>query len=105
LIYAICSHADYLADRFPRVGLLDKALYACDELVGFITAVSAVRPEGYAGMQASSVIKKLKQKSFAAAVNREDIARGAEDLGVPLPEHIQWVIDALAEESPQWKTA
>ena len=94
VIYAIKSHADYLPDC-PRVSRLDKTLYACDELAGFITAVAMVRPEGIAGMQASSVKKKLKAKGFAAAVSREDIARGAEDLGVPLDEHIQFVIDAL----------
>lgn len=94
VIYAIKSHADYLPDC-PRVSLLDKALYACDELAGFITAVALMRPEGIIGMQASSVKKKLKQKSFAAAVSREDIARGAEDLGVPLDKHIQFVIDAM----------
>lgn len=94
VIYAIKSHADYLPDC-PRVSRLDKALYACDELAGFITALAIVRPEGLAGMQTGSVKKKLKQKSFAAAVNRDDIVRGAEDLGVPLDEHIQFVIDAM----------
>ncbi len=94
VIYAIKSHADYLTDC-PRVSRLDKTLYACDELAGFITAVAMVRPEGIAGMQTSSVKKKLKAKGFAAAVNREDITRGADDLGVPLDEHIQFVIDAM----------
>jgi len=94
VIYAIKSHADYLTDC-PRVSRLDKTLYACDELAGFVTAVAMVRPEGIAGMQASSVKKKLKAKGFAAAVSREDIARGAEDLGVPLDEHIQFVIEAM----------
>jgi putative nucleotidyltransferase with HDIG domain len=94
VIYAIKSHADYLPDC-PRVSKLDKTLYACDELAGFIGAVAMVRPEGIAGMQASSVKKKLKQKSFAAAVKREDIVAGAADLGVDLDEHIQFVIDAL----------
>lgn len=94
VIYAIKSHADYLTDC-PRRSRLDKALYACDELAGFVTAVAMVRPERLAGMQASSVRKKLKQKSFAAAVNRDDIRRGAEDLGVDLDEHIQFVIDAM----------
>ena len=79
----------------PRVSLLDKTLYACDELAGFITACAVVRPERIAGLQAKSVRKKMKQKSFAAAVNRDDITRGAEDLGVELNEHIQFVIDAL----------
>lgn len=94
VIYAIKSHADYLPDC-PRVSRLDKTLYACDELAGFISAVAMVRPEGIAGMQTASVKKKLKQKGFAAGVKREDIARGADDLGVPLDEHIQFVIDAM----------
>jgi len=100
VIYAIKSHADYLTDC-PRVSLLDKALYACDELAGFITACAKVRPEGIHGMQASSVTKKLKNKAFAAAINRDDIARGAADLGVPLDEHIQFVIDALASSAAE----
>lgn len=94
VIYAIKSHADYLTDC-PRQSCLDKTLYACDELCGLITACALVRPEGIAGLQASSVRKKMKQKSFAAAVNRDDIVRGAEDLGVELNAHIQFVIDAL----------
>ncbi len=93
VIYAIKSHADYL--DCPRRSRLDKTLYACDELCGFITAVAMVRPDRLQGMKAKSVRKKMKQKSFAAAVNRDDIVRGAEDLGVDLNEHIQFVIDAL----------
>ena len=100
VIYAIKSHADYL-DDCPRVSLLDKTLYACDELAGFCTAVAMVRPEGLVGMKAKSVRKKMKQKSFAAAVNREDIVRGAEDLGVELNEHIQLVIDAMVQIADQ----
>ncbi len=98
VIYAIKSHADYLPDC-PRVSLVDKALYACDELAGFVTAVALVRPDGIRGMTAKSVKKKMKQKSFAASVRREDIASGAEDLGVDLNEHIQFVIDAMAEQA------
>lgn len=94
LIYAIKSHADYLTDC-PRVSRLDKTLYACDELSGFIVAVAQVRPEGLRGMRTSSVRKKMKAKGFAAGVNRDDIVRGAADLGVDLDEHIQFVIDAL----------
>jgi predicted hydrolase (HD superfamily) len=94
VIYAIKSHADYLPDC-PRVSRLDKTLYACDELAGFITAVAMVRPQRLAGMQAASVKKKMKQKSFAAAVSRDDIARGTADLGVDLDQHIQAVIDAM----------
>ena len=98
VIYAIKSHADYLTDC-PRVSLLDKTLYACDELSGFIVAVARLRPEGLSGMQSSSVRKKLKQKSFAAGVNRDDVVRGAADLGVDLDEHIQFCIDALSAGS------
>ena len=98
VIYAIKSHADYLTDC-PRVSRLDKTLYACDELAGFITASAMVRPERLAGMQASSVKKKLKAKGFAASINRDDITRGAADLGVELDEHIQFVIDAMAAEA------
>ncbi len=94
VIYAIKSHADYLEDC-PRISKLDKTLYACDELAGFIMAVAMVRPERLEGMKAKSVRKKMKQKAFAAAVNRDDIVRGAEDLGVELNEHIQFVIDAM----------
>ncbi|MFV1966055.1 MAG: HD domain-containing protein [Pirellulaceae bacterium] len=96
VIYAIKSHADYLEDC-PRVSQMDKVLYACDELAGFITACARVRPESIHGMRAKSVRKKMKQKAFAAAVNRDDIVRGAEELGVELGEHIQFVIDAMAE--------
>lgn len=96
VIYAIKSHADYLPDC-PRVSKLDKTLYACDELAGFITAVAVIRPTGIDGLKPKGVIKKLKQKSFAAAVNRDDITRGAEDLGVDLDEHIQFLIDAMTQ--------
>ncbi len=95
VIYAIKSHADDLTDC-PRVSLLDKALYACDELSGFVVACALVRPERLHGMAPSSVRKKLKQASFAAAVNRDDIQRGADDLGVDLNEHIAFVIAALS---------
>ena len=96
VIYAIKSHADYLEDC-PRLSPLDKTLYACDELAGFITAAAVIRPDRIGGMMAKSVTKKMKQKSFAAAINRDDIVRGAEDLGVDLNEHIQFVIDAMAQ--------
>jgi putative nucleotidyltransferase with HDIG domain len=99
VIYAVLSHADYLADRYPRTHLLDKVLYACDELCGFITAVALMRPERLTGLKASSVRKKLKTKGFAASVSREDIDRGAADLGVPLDEHIEFCAAALAEHA------
>jgi putative nucleotidyltransferase with HDIG domain len=98
VIYAIKSHVDDVPDC-PRVSALDKTLFACDELAGFITAVALVRPAGFEGMTAKSVRKKMKQKSFAEKVNREDIVSGAEDLGVDLNEHIQFVVDALAEHA------
>ena len=94
IIYAIKSHADYL-DDCPRVSLLDKALYACDELCGFLTACALVRPQRLEGLTPKSVRKKLKTLSFAAAVDRDDLIRGAEDLGVDLSEHIAFCIAAL----------
>jgi putative nucleotidyltransferase with HDIG domain len=94
VIYAIKSHADYLTDC-PRVSRLDKTLYACDELCGFITACAMVRPNRLEGLEAKSVRKKLKQSSFAAAVNRDDITQGAADLGVDLNEHIDFCIAAM----------
>lgn len=96
IIYAILSHADYLTD-YPRVHLMDKALYACDELAGLITAAALIRPGGITDLKANSVKKKMKSKGFARTVNREDIVRGAEDFGVDLTEHIQFVIDAMKE--------
>jgi putative nucleotidyltransferase with HDIG domain len=94
IIYAIKSHADYLPDC-PRVHLMDKALYACDELCGLITAAALVRPGGVTDLSAGSVKKKMKSKGFARNVNRDDIGRGAQDFGVDLTEHIQFIIDAL----------
>src|SRR5436853_293083 len=94
VIYAIKSHADYLPDC-PRIHRIDKALYACDELAGLITAAALVRPNGITDLTASSVKKKMKSKGFARNVNRDDIARGAADFGVDLTEHIQFVIDAM----------
>lgn len=100
VIYAIKSHADYLEDC-PRVSLMDKALYACDELCGFITACAMVRPTRLAGLAAKSVRKKMKHASFAAAVKREDIIRGAEDLGVELNEHIDFCVTAMQSVSKE----
>jgi putative nucleotidyltransferase with HDIG domain len=94
VIYAIKSHADYLPDC-PRTHLLDKALYACDELAGLITAAALVRPSGITDLTAASVKKKMKSKGFARGVRREDVDRGAADFGVDLTEHIQFVIEAM----------
>src|SRR5437762_435139 len=92
VIYAIKSHADYLTDC-PRVSLMDKALYACDEITGLISATAKVQPEGIANLQAARVLKKMKKKDFAKSINRDDITRGAADFGVELTEHIQFVIE------------
>ena len=94
VIYAILSHADYLP-AYPRVHMVDRVLYACDELCGFIVACALVRPDKLNGLEPKSVRKKLKNLSFAAAVNREDIQRGAQELGVDLDEHIAVCIEAL----------
>ncbi|MCI0381192.1 MAG: HDIG domain-containing protein [Gemmataceae bacterium] len=94
VIYAIKSHADYLPDC-PRIHLVDKALYACDELTGLIMAAALVRPNGILDLGASSVKKKMKSKGFARNVNRDDILKGAQDFGVELGAHIQFLIDAL----------
>jgi putative nucleotidyltransferase with HDIG domain len=97
VLHAIKGHADYL--DVPRDTPMSKTLYAVDELSGFIVAVALMRPEGLENMKAKSVRKKMKQNSFAAAVNREDIVRGAEELGVDLNEHIEFVAAALQERA------
>lgn len=93
-INAILSHADYT--NVPRDSLLKKVLFACDELAGFITAVAYVRPSRTIDeVEVKSVIKKMKDKAFARAVNRDDIIKGSQELGIPLEEHIQFCIDAM----------
>jgi putative nucleotidyltransferase with HDIG domain len=99
VLHAIKGHADYL--DVPRDTLMSRTLYAVDELSGFIVACALMRPEGLENMKAKSVRKKMKQKSFAAAVNRDDIVRGAEELGVDLGEHIEFVAYALRERSDE----
>ena len=94
VITAILSHADYLPE-YPRTRPVEKALYACDELAGLITATALLRPNGITDLTAASVKKKMKAKGFARNVNRDDIERGAADFGVDLTEHIQFVIDAM----------
>jgi putative nucleotidyltransferase with HDIG domain len=94
-VTAMLSHAEWNQDQCPLDRPLRKALFAVDELCGFVTAVAYVRPEKLTGMSASSVRKKMKQKSFAAAVKREDIEKGAELLGLPLDDHITHVITAM----------
>lgn len=94
---SIMSHADYTG--ISRETLLQKVLFACDELAGFITAVVYVRSsKSIDEVEVSSVKKKLKDKAFARAVSREDINKGAEELGIPLEEHIQFCISAMKME-------
>jgi putative nucleotidyltransferase with HDIG domain len=95
LVRAVASHADFMG--VPRETPMEKTLYAVDELCGFVLAVAYVRPEGLVGMTPKSVKKKLKQPSFAAAVNRDELRAGAEELGVDFDQHLQIVIEALTE--------
>jgi predicted hydrolase (HD superfamily) len=91
---AIMSHAEY--SGVPRVTPMEKTLFACDELAGFITACALVKPsKSLAEVEAKSVRKKMKDKAFARSVNRDDITNGAADLGVELEEHIAFCIEAM----------
>ncbi len=95
---AILGHAPY--SGVPRETPLAKALYACDELAGFVTAVALIKPsKKLADVDLSSVKKRLKEKAFARGVHREDVYNGAEEIGLPLDEHIENVIKALQAES------
>jgi putative nucleotidyltransferase with HDIG domain len=88
---AILSHAEY--SGVPRVSRLEKALWACDEMSGFVTAAALVRPsKSVLDLEAPSVIKRMKDKAFARAISREDLRRGAEEVGLPLEEHVGNVI-------------
>jgi putative nucleotidyltransferase with HDIG domain len=98
VVEAVLSHAEHLG--LPRDTPLKRTLFACDELAGFIHACGLVRPDGIETLEPKSVRKKLKQPSFAAGVNREDVYHGAEALGVDLDEHIAFVIDALRPIAP-----
>jgi putative nucleotidyltransferase with HDIG domain len=93
VIEGVLSHAEHLA--MPRDTPLKKTLFACDELSGFIHACGLVRPDGIETLEPKSVKKKLKQPSFAAGVNRDDVYKGAEELGVELDDHIRFVIEAM----------
>jgi putative nucleotidyltransferase with HDIG domain len=99
LVRAVASHADFMG--VPRETPMEKTLYAVDELSGFVLACAYVRPDGLRGMSPKSVKKKLKQPSFAAAVGREELHQGAEQLGVDFDEHVQVVITALKAEHEQ----
>lgn len=97
IIYAILAHNDLNAATHPRNNLQSKALYACDEITGMITATALVRPnKSIIGLEVSAVRKKMKTKGFAAGVNREDVVKGAAELGIDLDEHIANVIEAMS---------
>lgn len=97
IVGAILSHAEWNLDEYPRDTPMRKTLFAVDELCGFIYAAALVRPRRILDMKAKSVRKKMKQASFAAAVSRDDIVRGAELIGVDLSEHIDNCITAMTE--------
>jgi putative nucleotidyltransferase with HDIG domain len=100
IVYAVLCHADYLG--LDRKTPMDRAIYAVDELTGFITAVALVRPnKSIAEVDVAAVRKKMKDKGFARAINREDITRGADQLGVELDEHVAFVIESLKSVAPQ----
>jgi putative nucleotidyltransferase with HDIG domain len=99
LIDAVLSHAEHLS--IPRDTPLKKTLFACDELSGFVCACGYVRPDGIETLEPKSVRKTLKQPSFAAGVHRDEVYRGAEELGVELDDHIAFVIAALRPVAPE----
>jgi len=97
---AVMSHAEYTG--VPRETPMEKALFACDELAGFITAASLVRPDkSIHSLEAKSVRKRMKDKAFARSVSREDIVNGAAALGVELEEHIAFCIEAMKKIAPE----
>ena len=95
ILAAILGHAEHTGA--PRESLMAKALFAVDELTGFLTACALVRPTGLSDLKVKSVKKKLKDPSFARGVNREEVSCGVEELGVDFTEHVQIVIDAMRE--------
>jgi putative nucleotidyltransferase with HDIG domain len=99
VVEGVLSHAEHLG--LPRDTPMKKTLFACDELSGFIHACGLVRPDGIDTLEPKSVRKKLKQPSFAAGVNRDDVVNGAEALGVDLNEHIAFVTEALRPIAPE----
>ncbi len=100
IVRAILSHADHTG--VPRESLMERALYACDEITGLITAVALVRPSrSLMDLKVKSVKKKWKDRSFAAGANREEIERGAAELGVELWEHVGNVIEAMRRVAPE----
>ncbi|HUZ83815.1 MAG TPA: HDIG domain-containing protein [Gaiellales bacterium] len=98
-VRAVQAHADHTG--VARESRLERTLYACDEMSGFVHACGLVRPDGIATLEPPSVRRKLRQKSFARGVDRDDVVAGAEQLGVDLDEHIAFVIAALRPIAPQ----
>jgi putative nucleotidyltransferase with HDIG domain len=97
-VRAVLSHADHTGT--PRETRLEHTLFACDEMAGFVTAASLVRPsKSVLDLEASSVVKRMKDKAFARAVSRDDLKKGAEELGLPLAEHITNVIAGMREQA------
>jgi putative nucleotidyltransferase with HDIG domain len=95
---AILSHADY--SGIPRESLLERTLYACDEMAGFVTAAALVRPtKSILDLEAASVLKRMKDKAFARAVSRDDLRRGAAELSLPLEEHVANVIAFMRDSA------
>jgi len=99
IAHAISAH--YTKWNVPYDSLLDKALLACDELTGFIVACCQVRPDGINSLESKSVIKKLKDKGFAAKVDRDEVYKGVELIGVPLSDHIEFIIKVLKENKSE----
>lgn len=100
IAYAVSAHSPRWG--FPGRSALDKSLLACDEITGFIVACTWLRPDGIATLEAPSVLKKLKDKKFAAGVSREEVKLGAELLGVDLGVHVSFVIEALKERAEEF---
>ncbi len=100
VVRAVMSHADYTG--VERESLLERVLFACDEMAGFVTAAALVRPsKSVQDLEASSVVKKMKDKAFARAVSREDLKAGAEALNLPLADHVNNVIAAMRERATE----
>jgi putative nucleotidyltransferase with HDIG domain len=98
LVRAVLSHADHTG--VARESRLEHTLFACDEMAGFVTAAALVRPsKSLLDLEARSVVKRMKEKAFARAVNRDDLRRGAEEIGVPLEDHVANVIAFMREQA------
>ena len=98
LVRAVLSHADHTG--VARETRLEHTLFACDEMAGFVTAAALIRPSrSLLDLEAKSVVKRMKEKAFARAVNRDDLRRGAEEIGVPLEEHVASVIAFMREQA------